>query len=147
MKTRTWFILQMVMPSKRRRRWFGQFPVPFGVFPNSFLLVRRRVQRGSGGSFDHGHWGRDRKSSPVPIFALTRLTIGSRRIGLRSRRSRFLLFPRTQRGGPQAAPWGIDELVFSIRASRSRRGAVRSRRGFQDFRTGHWNSEHMVSCF
>ncbi len=39
--------------SKRRRRWFAQFP--FGVSPSSLLPVRRRVQRGSGGSLGRGH--------------------------------------------------------------------------------------------
>src|SRR6266853_3442132 len=40
--------------SKRRRRWFGQFPVPFHVLPNSFLPVLRRVQRGTSGNVHHG---------------------------------------------------------------------------------------------
>jgi hypothetical protein len=38
---------------KRRRRWFAQFP--FGVSPSSLRPVRRRVQRGSGGSLGRGH--------------------------------------------------------------------------------------------
>jgi hypothetical protein len=38
---------------KRRRRWFAQFP--FGVSPSSLLPVRRRVQRGSGGSLGRCH--------------------------------------------------------------------------------------------
>jgi len=40
--------------TRRRRGWFGQFPVPFRVFPNSFLLVLRRVPRDSSGKLDHG---------------------------------------------------------------------------------------------
>ena len=40
--------------SKRRRRWLGQFPVPFRVLPNSFLPVLRRVQRDTSGNAHHG---------------------------------------------------------------------------------------------
>jgi hypothetical protein len=120
------------VPSKRRR-WSGQFPAPFGVSPSNFLPVRRRVRSGSGRSWHHDHRARGRKSSPVPIFALTRLAIGSKHIGLHSRRSFFVLFLDAKRR-PQAAP---AYLVVSIRTSGGRRTALRFRRSFQDLRTGH----------
>ena len=40
--------------SKRRRQWFGEFPVPFRVLSNSFLPVLRRVQRDTSGNVHHG---------------------------------------------------------------------------------------------
>jgi hypothetical protein len=46
--------LSLNVLTKRRGRWFGPFPVPFRVFPNSFLPVLRRVQRDSSGNLDHG---------------------------------------------------------------------------------------------
>jgi hypothetical protein len=61
------------------KRRFERFPVPFGVFPNSFLYVRRRVRRGSGGRLDLGHREGGCKSSPVPIFGMRRLTSCSNR--------------------------------------------------------------------
>src|ERR1700730_13411292 len=64
-------------PIALRSSRFEQFLVPFGVFPNSFLPVRRRVRRGSGGMPDLGHWTEGRKSFPVPISVPVRLTIGN----------------------------------------------------------------------
>ena len=83
----TRFDFQPDVLTRRRRRWFGEFLAPFRVFPNSFLPVLRWVQRDSSGNLDHGYCAQGRKSSPEPIFALTRLMIGSSRIGTRSNQS------------------------------------------------------------
>jgi hypothetical protein len=42
-------------------------PVPFGVFPNSSLQLRRRAQRDNGDSAGRRQRGSSRKSPPVPV--------------------------------------------------------------------------------
>ena len=80
----------------------------------SFLPARRAAPHGSG-CFDHGHGALARESSPLPIFALTRLAIGNRLIVLFDDRF-VLLFPackgaaRRQPGRPFT--W-INDLVAS----------------------------------
>jgi len=50
-----YYLPALLSVSKQRRLWFGQFPVPSGVFPSSFPPVWPRAQSGSGGSLDRGH--------------------------------------------------------------------------------------------
>ena len=81
----------------------------------SFLPARRAAPHSSGGCFDHGHGALLRKSSPLPIFALTRLAIGNRLI-VEFGDHFFLLFrackgaARRQPGRPST--W-INDLVAS----------------------------------
>ena len=49
------YLPTLLSVSKQRRLWFGQFPVPSGVFPSSSPPVWPRAQSGSGGSLDRGH--------------------------------------------------------------------------------------------
>jgi len=68
----------------RRRRHPWQSPAPVRVSPNSLPVVRRTAQRDTGGSVDHNHRARDRKSSPGPTFVLRRWMSGSSHIEQRN---------------------------------------------------------------